>query len=130
MDIGSVSLNVTLPGRAGALQAAGASASLIAELGGNYDTYHAFLASQLSDLSVPPDPDDYPDITTYLAAWDKISAIIRAEAILRWCRVFVTAGVPIGTPDRSGVPLINGDHQLVSVTAASGAGASSSPVAP
>lgn len=102
-----------LPGRAGELQAQGATPSLVKELGDNYDTYHAFLAAMAEEIGGLPKPDDYPDRDAYLAACALAQDVVRAEAILRVCRDFRHRGRPLDAATNPLAPLYDADYRLL-----------------
>jgi len=105
---------VTFPGRAGELQAAGATAALVSELGGNYATYHQYLAGELRAFGKRPDPDDFETRDDYLGAWTRIHDIVRSEAVLRNCRAFVLRGRSLNVPlDPEDGPLVNETEGLL-----------------
>src|SRR5918999_505240 len=71
------------PGRAGKLQAQGATASLIAELGDNYSTYHRALRAAFESAGGVPQPADYSDFSAYAADFARLQEIVAAELLLR-----------------------------------------------
>ena len=76
-----------MPGRAGDLQDAGASAALVAELGDNYAKYHEFLVAEFDKLGGFPDPPTDPwKMPRYLATSAKIDALASSEVALRQFR--------------------------------------------
>src|SRR4051812_19487139 len=109
MDISGLTLDsYRFPGRAGALQAAGAASSALAELGDNYSTYHEHLAEELERLGGRPDPKDFPnDYAGYAAAVDQIVDLVKAERVLRQARAWRVDGVRLGTAQPSPVPLLD-----------------------
>jgi hypothetical protein len=103
------------PGRAGALQAAGAMPSMLAELGDNYVSYHEQLADGLERTGGRPDPKDFPDdFNGYCVALNQMVDLLRGERILRMARAWREDGVPLGTSVDADVPLVDGRHRLVS----------------
>ena len=106
--------HVEFPGRAGQLQAAGATAELIDELGGNYRRYHKFLADEL-ERSGPPEKDDHKDIESYLRAWARAQELVQAEAFLRYARESKRVGGPPRDGWRQPKPLYDERNRLVSV---------------
>ena len=109
--------SVVFPDRAGELQAIGATAGLINELGTNYAHYHPFLAAELRAMEKRPDPDDFDSLEDYLSAWARIHDIVRAEAVLRNCRLFIAEGRSVNAPlDLSEGPLIGPDDSLLAAS--------------
>jgi hypothetical protein len=93
MELGKLRLGtVPLPGNAGDLQRQGATASLVRELGDNYDHYHAFLADRLAKLGGRPDPANYKTYAEYAKAVTAAEDVVRAEIALRACRGFRESG--------------------------------------
>jgi hypothetical protein len=85
MDIGLfASKGVVFPGKAGELQDGRLTSELVAELGDNYDRYHAFLESELGKLGRPR-RSEYPDYDTYITAYAKAQTLVWAEVLLRNC---------------------------------------------
>jgi hypothetical protein len=117
-QIGNLPLGtVVFPDRAGELQTIGATAGLINELGTNYARYHDFLAAELRAMEKRPDPDDFDSLEDYLSAWSRIHDIVRAEAILRNCRLFIAEGRSINAPlELSEGPLIGPDDSLLAAS--------------
>lgn len=106
------------PGRAGELQANADPAGLIAELGGSYAEYHERLADELETRGGTPEPERYSgDLERYAADCNYVLDLLRAEAMLRSCRVLV-AGQKDVSPAKAwgGRPLVDEAHRLVSVT--------------
>lgn len=116
MMIASVRLrDLEFPGRAGELQRAGATPSLVRELGDNYERYHEFLRRALAEFGKEPVSDDFPSFDAYIRAWAAVQEIVLAEALLRNCRAYRRTGRPLDYPlDQSGPPLVDGEFQLVS----------------
>jgi hypothetical protein len=116
MYLGPLTPRLTFPGRAGALQASGATAALVRELGDNYVTYHAFLASTLEATGGRPDPVDYGnDMVAYYEASDRFADLVIAEVLLRRCRAFRQRGSSLDESDASDPPTLDEGHRLVSV---------------
>lgn len=105
---------VRFPGRAGQLQAAGATPALVAELGDNYARYHDHLRTELGGLR-RPDPRDYGDGERYFAAWARLEDLVKAESYLRGCRADRVAGRSLDAAAYANVPLLDEDDRLVSV---------------
>jgi hypothetical protein len=103
------------PGRAGALQAYGAAAPLLAELGENYAAYHEHVADELERHGGFPDPRRFAgDFDGYAAAMDYAVDLVRAEQLLRIAHAWREEGVEPGEPRASaGVPLLDERHRLV-----------------
>jgi len=73
-------------GRAGELNRAGASASLIAELGDNYATYHAEIEADWKRLGGLPDPKAFrglDGLVEYSHAYARMQHLAYAEIFLR-----------------------------------------------
>jgi hypothetical protein len=105
----------TLPGKAGALQRSGTTAELVAELGDNYDYYHADLARRLEALGGRPRRADHPSAASYLEAFAQAQAIVIAESTLRRCRGARRDGRALGGRTDLSRPLLDADERLVSV---------------
>jgi hypothetical protein len=122
---------ISLPGRAGRLQATGATAALLAELGDNYQTYHEFLAGELARIGTPPGPEDFMrDMTAAIKSWDYIQSVVKAEAALRVCRGARKLGRSFGDRPDTDPPLLDDQQRLVSVeTRTATPGQSSRPAA-
>ncbi|MEA2123524.1 MAG: hypothetical protein QOI80_306 [Solirubrobacteraceae bacterium] len=104
------------PGRAGALQNAGAAPAMLAELGDNYRTYHEHLAEELERTGGRPDPEDFgKDYAGYAAAVDRVVDLVKAESVLRLARAWRVDGVPLGTEAANQVPLLDERLRLVAV---------------
>jgi hypothetical protein len=106
------SKGLVFPGRAGQLQRDGAFPSLLAELGANYPTYHAFLKEEAAKLGRPR-PADYENLQSYLDAYAKAQAIVLAEVLLRNCRGHRSRGRAIDTALDTSVPLVDPSDRLV-----------------
>lgn len=106
-----------LPGRAGELQAAGATPSLVRELGDNYATYHRHLAAELARLGGRPDPADYrDDFEGYCDAYSAARDVVLAEFALRRARAFRKLGRHLtDPPPPDEPPLVDRNNRLVSV---------------
>jgi hypothetical protein len=102
--------DLTFPGKAGDLQRQGMTASLIRELGDNYDAYHDFLEAQFSTLR-RPQPKNFDRVEDYAAAWTRIENIVRAEITLRACRRFRKFGERLDSPVDT--PLIDAQDRLL-----------------
>jgi hypothetical protein len=102
--------SVKFPGIAGALQEQGSTASLVRELGDNYDHYHAFLAGELAKLE-RPEPKNFSSYDAYAAAWTKIEDIVHAEIALRGCKGFRRFGKSLNATNEA--PLIDKNDRLV-----------------
>lgn len=111
MNIGTITLKkVEFPGRAGELQRGNATASLVAELGDNYETYHAYLNEQLAQIGKPPVAKEYPSLTAYYDAWDRVQELVKAEHLLRNCKAFRRSGRNLDAPaSATGGPPLMGD---------------------
>lgn len=101
---------VELPDVAGDLQRRGATASLVRELGDNYEKYHAFLARRLAEVG-RPDPADYETFEEYAAAWTVAEDIVHAEVTLRACHGFRRFGKGLDAPASS--KLVDDNDRLV-----------------
>ncbi len=113
MEIGELDVRgIRFPDQAGALQRARATASLVRELGDNYEKYHAYLAGELERLGGPPDPSDHETFDSYAAAWAKVEAVVHAEATLRRCQGFRKRGRSLAASLDPVVPLAR-DGRLV-----------------
>lgn len=106
---------VPMPGRAGQLQAAGRSLAVISELGDNYSTYHAFLATRLERVGSRPDRRNFQDADAFLEAWAVIHRIVRSEALLRISRAARRDGTPLDFCISPSVPLVDDQDRLVSI---------------
>ena len=105
--------HVRFPGRAGELQAAGATGALVRELGGNYRRYHDFLADALARAGGRPAPEDYESFAAYAEAWDVVQEIGWAEAVLRACRGYIVEGRPLSGAAPVEEPLIDEKDRLI-----------------
>jgi hypothetical protein len=105
---------VRLPGRAGKLQEQGAEASLVRELGDNYGIYHEFLHDELAKTGRPK-REDFDDVESFLAAWDRAHEIVLVEALLRTARAHRQSGRRLDASLDRSVPLVDGNDRLVSV---------------
>jgi hypothetical protein len=115
MDFGQLEVRgYRFPGAAGAHQRAGMTASLIRELGDNYEKYHASLAAELDRLGGPPDPSAYATFDDFAAACAKVEAVVHAEAALRRCHGFRKRGASLAASLDPVVPLAR-DGRLVSL---------------
>lgn len=102
--------------RAGELQRAGASASLIRELGDNYGRYHAYLALRLQELGGQADPADFPDDpAAYGRHANELQRIATSEALLRRARAHRREGHPLDEDLNGGLPLVDSERRLVDV---------------
>jgi hypothetical protein len=117
MQIGNITMRrLQLPARAGQLQAEGATAALIRELGTNYRQYHAFLREELEKVGRVPVPADFSTQEEYLDRWDWIQELLRAEALLRNCKRFVENRRSLQAPaSAESRPLIDSNDHLVSI---------------
>jgi hypothetical protein len=116
MDLPTLNLRgVSFPGRAGELQRAGSTASLVRELGDNYDRYHDFLAAELESIGSRPKPSDYASFDEYAAAWGHVEAIVHAEATLRRCQGMRQTGARLDAALDPRAPLISADDRLQSL---------------
>lgn len=121
MEIGPLDLrDVRLPGAAGDLQAAGAKASLIKELGDNYARYHAFLSEEWRKLGSLPDPTKFEDFSSYATALARFESVVHAEATLRRCEAYRRRGARLTAPLDLRVPLV-ADDMLVGIDPATDA---------
>jgi hypothetical protein len=94
-------------------QERGDAARLVTELGSNYGVYHA-LADQLERCGGAPDPAEYGgDLGRYEVDCTLVLEILRAESVLRSCRVARGSGTPA-----PGAPLVDGAHRLVAAEGA------------
>ena len=99
-------------GRAGELQRQGRRASLLVELGDNYDRYHAHLEEELAALPIPA-LDDYEDDDEYVAAWTRVNLVVRAELFLRNCRRMRAHGGRLDQPlGRDSTPILDARGRL------------------
>jgi hypothetical protein len=117
MELGRIGLKrIVFPEPAGSYQRRPATASLVRELGDNYDRYHQFLRRELAKFGKPPEPSEYPSVDAYLEAWTVVQDIVKAEAMLRNCVAFRQTGRPLDSPaDTSLPPLVDSSHRLVSM---------------
>jgi hypothetical protein len=112
MDVPQLRLGtVQLPGVAGELQKQGATASLVRELGDNYETYHTFLAERLVKLGGRPDPSKYKSYDPYAASWTQVEDVVHAEVTLRACRGFRRFGTALDSLPET--PLVDESDRLV-----------------
>lgn len=111
LNLGELALKrLEFPGRAGELQRARATASLIRELGDNYGIYHRVLADRLASYGRRPEPVDFANYASYADAWTDIQEIVMAEAVLRNARDFRRSGRPLDYPHDPAVPLVSNDR--------------------
>jgi hypothetical protein len=117
MDIGQVRLrNIRFPDRAGEFQDAGATASLVRELGDNYGRYHEYLAREGQRLRDEFDPGKYGwDLDGFGRAAAHLHEIVMAESLLRACRTYRRDGKRLGTRPDSMVPLVDNRQRLLSL---------------
>ena len=99
------------PDRAGELQQAGNLGQLVTELGDNYAKYHDYLAELVAQHGARPEPDDYDDLGSYLAAVSFASEVLNGEAFLRTCRAR-----RVGASDGPVSLLVDEWHRLVDHT--------------
>jgi hypothetical protein len=119
LSIGLITLRrLRFPGRAGDLQAQGSTASVIRELGDNYETYHEYLRAELAKFPRRPVPEDFVTRQAYYDAWTRVQEIVAAEALLRNCRAFRRDGRPLDAALDPKVPLIDDKDRLVDFAAA------------
>jgi hypothetical protein len=85
MDIDFLAISrYRFPGRAGELQTANATASLIAELGDNYPTYHAAIVAAFKDAGgIPPATGNLKEMESYCRQMATIQSLVAAEMGLR-----------------------------------------------
>lgn len=105
--------SLRFPARAGDLQDQGASASLIRELGDNYDTYHEFLANELQRFGGRPVPDDFTTAQAYLAAEAHLQEVVMAELLLRNARAFRGSGAALDAGVDPACPMVDSSDHLV-----------------
>lgn len=115
MDLTLLTTSIRFPGAAGALQATGATAALIRELGDNYGQYHDFLASELEAMGGRPDPNAYRDLVTYYRDTDRWAGIVIAETLLRRCRAVRRDGRRMDDIASDEPTTLDSRHRLVSV---------------
>jgi hypothetical protein len=114
MELGQLRLRVEFPDAAGAHQRARSTASLIRELGDNYDRYHAFLARALGEIGDRPEPRDYgDDLDSYARDCQRIDDLMRAEAVLRACWRYRQRGESLGSLGSE--PMVDTSHRLLNV---------------
>jgi hypothetical protein len=106
---------IRFPDPAGDLQRAGATASLIRELGENYGRYHEFLALRLDRLGPRPDPASFATFDEFASAWGRLEAVVQAEVVLRRCRAFRLSGASLDAAVDPRVPLMRDDDSLASL---------------
>lgn len=118
MQIGLIRvLVVEFPAPAGEFQRLGLTTALVRELGDNYERYHDFLAAELAKFGKPPNIDEYRDSAAYIEDWARIHDIVRAEGLLRTCRMFRATGRPLDLPldfTRGQTPLVDHEYRLLS----------------
>jgi hypothetical protein len=112
---GLILYNLTLPDAAGGHQQRKETASLVRELGDNYERYHSFLAKKLSAHGGRPDPSAYrDDMPGYLRACVEVRDVVVAEMLLRRCRAYRKLGRSLHDPLDTTIPLFDGEHRLIS----------------
>jgi hypothetical protein len=105
-----------LPGRAGELRAAGATAALIREFGDNYGVYHEFLAGELEKLGERPRATrDGPPSPEFVRHWRRADEIVRCEIILRACRAYRKQGRSLVARLDLSRAFVDERHRLLSV---------------
>ena len=104
-----------LPGRAGEFQRSRSTASLIRELGDNYEQYSALVRGEFTKAGGRPNPADFESMDDFLAAWGKIEEIVKTEALLRRARNFRLHRERLDTPLDTTVPLVDSDDRLMSI---------------
>jgi len=104
--------NPKLPwsGRAAELRGKQAGASLITELGRNYDAYHGELAESLAEVG-RPEPAQYKTLDAYREAWSTVQHIVMAEHLLRVARIVSAGDRPPQIADRP--PLLDDKDRLL-----------------
>jgi hypothetical protein len=113
MRIGGLELtSVEFPDKAGELQRAGSSSSLVAELGDNYARYHQHLRELLGKRS-RPEREEFDTVDAFLEAWAEVQGIVRAEAILRKCAAHRQHGRSLDAPADISTPLVDEEDRLV-----------------
>lgn len=111
-----ISNAVEFPGRAGELQRSGATASLVRELGDNYERYHEFLQHRLDELGGDPNPDEYRDDPgAYGRHAHALQRVAISERILRRARAFRREGRALSDPNLDQPPTWDADYRLVDV---------------
>ncbi len=116
MEIGGLQLRALhFPGAAGEFQKAGATASLVRELGDHYDQYHRFLADRARRLGGRPEPEAAEgNFAAYTQACDETRDIVVAEMMLRRCRAYRQLGRSLKDPPDTEIPLYDSSYRLVS----------------
>jgi hypothetical protein len=112
MRLGPIPL-LDLPDRAGEYQRLQATPALIAELGDNYNKYHAFLVEQLAALGGRPRCADFDDPEAFLEAFGRAQRIVYAESLLRRCRAYRRTRHPMDAVPQEQIPLLDADDKLV-----------------
>jgi hypothetical protein len=111
---------IAFPGRAGEHQRAGATASVVRELGDNYRTYNRFLADRLATEIAElggglPDPARFDTVESYAKAWGRLELIVYLEVSLRRCRAFRRGEGRLDSAPDATVPLFDDAYRLVGV---------------
>lgn len=104
-------------GRAGELNRAGATASLIIELGDNYATYHAQIAADWKRLGGPPDPKAFrglEGLVEYSRAFAQLQHLVYAEIFLRQAYGYRRLGWRLDVPPSFGPALVDESGALTS----------------
>ncbi len=116
MEIGGLQLRtLRFPGPAGEFQKAGATASLVRELGDSYDRYHRFLADRARRVGGRPEPEAANgDFAAYAQACDEARDVVVAEMMLRRCRAYRQLGRSLKDPPDTETPIYDSSYRLVS----------------
>jgi hypothetical protein len=101
------------PDRAGEHQRARETASLLRELGDNYEHYHNHLAEELARIGKRPVREDYPSEDAYLEAWTYVQELVLAEALLRNCHFHRRGERSLDSAQRPDDPPLVKDDRLV-----------------
>jgi hypothetical protein len=117
IEVGGIALaKLRFPDPAGKYQDAGDKVALATELGANYERYHEFLQAEVAKLPrLRPDRRAYRDVAGFLQANEWSEEIVKAEVLLRKCRAFRRAGTRLAIQDESGLPVVDGNDNLVSL---------------
>jgi len=105
---------VEFPEPAGTYQREGRDTALIRELGTNYATYHAFLRTRLESFGERPQAKNFRSKEEFYDTWAKIQELMRAEALLRACRLFILEGRRLDSPLDPRIPFLDANDRLVS----------------
>jgi hypothetical protein len=117
-------------GRAGELQEANATASLIGELGDNYAAYHAEIVAAFKDVGGIPAPGGegtLENFTMYCNQWAEVQSLVIAEMALRRARQIRLGLTPARIWELDGPPIVDPSGSLTAATDTAPVGASTEP---